>query len=112
MVFAKESQEIPDSTGSTLRGAYIVNPNALKVMVNGQEEVLKGLRFEKEDIVNLFRPGVTHLFLMFAMSPVNPAYMTIIAGGVLDPNNDGGVLDKTLQYDYCEPCPNKCPLNL
>jgi hypothetical protein len=49
---------------------------------------------------------------MFAAKPEEPDYVTIVAGGVTDPDDNGGILNKNLLYDYCEPCPNKCPNNL
>lgn len=106
------SQPISYSVAAPLLHAYKTHPARLFVKNAGEPEtVLKALRFDRNDIEQLLSGSVTHLFVMFAVKPGDTDYLTIIAGGVEDPENDGGILNTDLLYDYCEPCPNKCPVN-
>jgi hypothetical protein len=108
------SAEISWAVAQPLIADYYTRPDALQVWLpSGVVTTLKGLRFSAGDIQALLdQPDVTDLYLMFATSPTNPNNITIIAGGVADAADDGGELQKNLLYDYCEPCPTKCPTNM
>ena len=108
------SAEISWTVAAPLIADYYTRPDALQVWLpSGVVTTLKGLRFSVGDIQALLaQPGVTDLYLMFATSPTNPNNITVIAGGAVDAAGDGGVLQKNLLYDYCEPCPTKCPTNM
>lgn len=107
------SKPIDFDVALPLLNAYKTHTAKLYVNNGGANSpVLKGLRFDRSDIEALLTGNVTHLFLMFAVKPGEPDYLTIVAGGVTDPDDTGGILNKNLLYDYCEPCPNKCPNNL
>ena len=97
-----------------LMAEYYRRPDSLKVSLpSGVITTLKGLRFSVKDIQTIMdQDGITDIYLMFANSPVNPTNITIIAGGVADPEDNGGELNKNVLFDYCEPCPSKCPTNM
>lgn len=97
-----------------LMNDYYQRPDAIRVvMPSGGITKLKGLRFEAAHMQELIdQDGVTHIYLMFANSPVNPQNITIIASGVVDPENNGGEILTEVLFDYCEPCPSKCPTNM
>lgn len=104
------SARISWTVAEPLIEAYATRPDALKLeLPTGALVTLKALRFSKENILSLLQSDdITDLYLMFADSPTDPENITIIAGGVADPTGDGGTLDTSLLYDYCEPCPTKC----
>jgi len=108
------SAEIPWALAEPLITEYYLRPDALKVALpDGVVTILKSYRFSADDIRRLIdQDQVTDLTLMFATSPTNPTNITIIAGGIIDPDNTGGELVKGLLYDYCEPCPTKCATNM
>jgi hypothetical protein len=97
-----------------LMADYYQRPDALRVVLpNGTITKLKGLRFEAADIQSLLdQDGVTDIYFMFANSPTDPKNITIIASGVVDPEGNGGEILKEMLFDYCEPCPSKCPTNM
>jgi replicative DNA helicase len=96
-----------------LMDSYKQRTDAVKVHLPDGDKVLKGLRFEKAHIEALLsKPGITHLFLMFANSAQDANNITLVAGGVADSSDNGGVLDTGLLYDYAEACPSKCPSNI
>lgn len=108
------SAEISWIVAEPLIADYYRRPDALRVALpGGVITTLKSYRFSVEDIRALIdQDQVTDLTLMFATSPTDPTNITIIAGGIIDPDNTGGDLVKTLLYDYCEPCPTKCAINM
>lgn len=108
------SARITWDQAAPLIAAYATRPDALKLeLPTGTIMTLKALRFSKANILSLLeKPDTTDLYLMFANSPTDPDNITIIAGGVCDPEGTGGLLDKSLLYDYCEPCPTKCAVNM
>jgi hypothetical protein len=91
---------------------YLERTDPVKVEIpGGGLQTLKALRFDKNQILNLLTADVTHLYLMFTDSPLNSANITIIAGGLTDPDDNGGELKTDLLYDFCDTCPTKCASN-
>jgi hypothetical protein len=101
---------------------YADNPDAMKIETPTGIQVLKGIRFEAQQIKNLLEgkneSGVVvqspaeHLYIMFGVRPQdvgNPAeeqFFTLVASSIDNQNN----LLKDALIDYGAPCPNDCPI--
>lgn len=73
---------------------------------------LKGLRVSRKDIEDIFDQGpeIVDIGMFFGLREVNGEdCLTTILVGI---ENDGstGKLATSLAVDFCEPCPNHCPV--
>lgn len=100
-----------------LIGNYNDLPNEakLKVLIKGQQEVLHGFTFDIEHALELAQiNGVKSLFLAIAYKKNQPSgkpdgYTTVLFG--MDENDNLITTDRKM-YDYCDPCPDRCPKNV
>jgi hypothetical protein len=100
---------------------YADNPDAMKIQTPTGIQVLKGVRFEAQQIKNLLEgkneSGVVvqspaeHLYIMFGVrphdigKPAGEQFFTLVASGIDGQNN----LLKDVLIDYAAPCPHDCP---
>jgi hypothetical protein len=108
-------------SGKDLVKAYQSHPNPLKIKINGQKQTLNGLRVEREHIEQLFaNPNIKELFIVFGISPdtLNLGYSdqtltTVLYGLTHDTTTNPTTvnIDSNLAFDFCDPCPPKCPQN-
>ncbi len=110
------SSKITLQEAKDMHTAYLSNPDAIQVtQENGTVETLKGLWFDKEDIIEILNrtdgKNVTHLFLMFGQNTVGN--FQVITCGVENGNNaDNGAILTDKMYDLCDPCPARCSTNI
>ena len=102
------SDSITEGDAKIMHTKYLQNP--LKVKINGNIKTLKGFSFDKSDILDILNrtdQNVKELFIFFGADP--EGFVKIIAGGISNDNNS--ILSDKL-YDMCDPCPDKCPINI
>ncbi len=109
-----DSSEITFERAKTQTEAYTNGTNIILVDDgHGNKAPLKSFRFDVDHIKKLaMLPGTTHIQLMIAVSPANQNNLTIIAGAVIDNGIVGCTVNESLLYDFCEPCPSKCSINI
>lgn len=94
--------------------AYWIHPDNIRIPIGDPRvlNVLKGFSFNAADVRQVLDTGVEQLFVMIAVrgedvdKPKDQQYFTLILGGI---DSHGKLLQAPL-YDYCEPCPDKCPV--
>ncbi|HYG49571.1 MAG TPA: hypothetical protein VD905_01660 [Flavobacteriales bacterium] len=101
--------------------AYQAHNSKIKVKkTDGTIVDCYGMRFNADDIANILNitrdpsNSVKELFLMFGAKPMvagqSDTYITIIGGGIVEDSScAGGRLVTNVLYDFCDPCPTKCP---
>jgi|GEM_PF-1417276 len=109
----KESAEIKFPAAKIQAAAYTSGTNLIYVYdAEGNKVPLKGFRFDVAHIDKLVKiAGATHIHFVVAVSPTNPSNLTLIAGAGIE-GIAGYTIDQSLLFDFCEPCPSKCPTNI
>ncbi len=102
--------------------AYQSHPKKLEVDNEGTIQTLKGLRIDVEhvrQIINRTDIEITHLMVIFGVKeedlnkPTSDQYFTTAFAGISeDSQNPDGALVTNYIYDFCMPCPPKCPTGL
>lgn len=95
-------------------GSYNDHPKRLMTTQNGQSVTLHGFTFPKENLMDLFNEtGAEKIFIALGHHSNDPAiddgFTTLIFG--LD-DGDNLITDDYKIFDYCDPCPKKCPTNI
>ena len=74
-------------------------------------KVLKGLSIDANEVQDIINKGAKEIFIMMAVrkkdldKPKDDQYFTTVICGV---DEEGKIMEEPM-YDYCEPCPDKCP---
>ncbi len=124
------SQPLKWSDAIPMITEYRSNPKKLtkiyKDPATGQpvQKILQGFRIDSADLQDLINRGATEVFISFAVSPKcvgkdpEKQGFTIIVAGVKPTETSGEcgelMLDDVEEpvFEYCDPCPPKCPVNL
>lgn len=120
--FVADQHKVEYSDLQNMQAAYLAHPDCLSITYfGGNKAPLKALRLPVEEIRKIIDRDdnieVKYLIAFFGhRQEPDGDHFNITFGGVCDepgnPGNDRGLLLKDQLYDYCEPCPNKCPNNL